>query len=76
MLIFREIKKSFRSLLLYRLRTLLSTLGILFGVAAVIAMLSIGEGAKQETLEQIEQLGMNSIIIRQHAISQSRNIVT
>lgn len=51
--------------MMHRLRTLLSTLGVLFGVVAVIAMLSIGEGAKQETLEQIEQLGMNSIIIRQ-----------
>lgn len=61
-----EIKKSLRSLLIHRLRTLLSTLGILFGVAAVITMLSIGEGAKQETLEQIEQLGMKSILIREH----------
>src|ERR1700733_3392437 len=65
MLILHEMKKSLRSLMLHRLRTLLSTLGVLFGVVAVIAMLSIGEGAKQETLEQIEQLGMNSIIIRQ-----------
>lgn len=61
---FQELKKSYRSLLIHQLRTFLSTLGILFGVAAVIAMLSIGEGAKQETLEQIEQLGANSILIR------------
>lgn len=53
-----------RSLLIHRMRTLLSTLGLLFGVASVIAMLSIGEGAKQEALAQIEQLGMNHIIIR------------
>ena len=72
MVTFREIKKCCRSLLNHRLRTLLSTLGILFGVAAVIAMLSIGEGAKQETLEQIEQLGMNSIIVRQHLISEDQ----
>lgn len=70
--IFKEFKKCFRSLLIHRLRTLLSTLGVLFGVVAVIAMLSIGEGAKQETLEQIEQLGMNSIIIRQHALSEEQ----
>lgn len=63
------IKKTFRSLLIHRLRTFLSTLGILFGVAAVIAMLSIGEGAKQETLEQIAQLGMKNILIR--SVSES-----
>lgn len=44
-------------------RTGLTMLGIIFGVAAVIAMLSIGEGAKQETLAQIELLGTNNIII-------------
>lgn len=69
---YREIQRSLRLLLLHRLRSLLSTLGVLFGVAAVIAMLSIGEGAKQETLEQIEQLGMNSIIVRQHAMSEEQ----
>lgn len=60
--------------MLHRLRTFLSTLGVLFGVSAVIAMLSIGEGAKQETLEQIEQLGMNSIIIRQNALTQEQQL--
>lgn len=61
----RSLKKSYYSLMLHRMRSLLSTMGILFGVAAVIAMLSIGEGAKQETIEQIEQLGINNLIIRQ-----------
>lgn len=70
----RDIQKCFRSLMLHRLRTFLSTLGVLFGVTAVIAMLSIGEGAKQETLEQIEQLGMNSIIIRQNAMTQEQHL--
>ncbi len=72
MLIYREIKRCLRSLLIHRLRSLLSTLGVLFGVVAVVAMLSIGEGAKQETLEQIEQLGMNSIIVRQHVMSDEQ----
>jgi putative ABC transport system permease protein len=70
--ILRYLNKSFRSLMLHRLRTLLSTLGVLFGVVAVIAMLSIGEGAKQETLEQIEQLGMNTIIIRQVDLTEDQ----
>ena len=39
-------------------------LGIIFGVAAVIAMLSIGEGAKQESLEQIRQMGISNIIVQ------------
>ena len=48
----------------HKLRTLLTMLGIIFGVAAVIAMLSIGEGAKQESLEQIRQMGINNIIVQ------------
>ena len=49
----------------HKLRTLLTMLGIIFGVAAVIAMLSIGEGAKQEALEQIRQMGIHNIIVQQ-----------
>jgi len=45
------------------LRSMLTLLGIIFGVAAVIAMLSIGEGAKREALEQIALLGMNNILV-------------
>ena len=48
----------------HKLRSVLTMLGIIFGVAAVISMLSIGEGAKQEALTQIAQLGMNNIIIQ------------
>ena len=68
------LREGFRSLMLHRLRSLLSTLGVLFGVVAVVAMLSIGEGAKQETLEQIEQLGMNNVIIRQTEMSEDQHI--
>ena len=48
----------------HMLRSLLSMLGIIFGVGAVIAMLSIGEGAKQEALEQIQLMGMNNVIVK------------
>ncbi len=51
-------------LLTHRIRSVLTALGIIFGVAAVVAMLSIGEGAKLEALEQIRLMGMNNIIIR------------
>ncbi len=51
-------------LVTHKLRSVLTALGIIFGVAAVIAMLSIGEGARQEALEQIKLMGVNNIIIR------------
>ena len=46
-----------------KLRAGLTSLGILFGVASVIAMLAIGRGAKQEILAQMELLGSNNIVI-------------
>ncbi len=46
------------------LRAALTSLGILFGVASVIAMLAIGKGAEQEILEQMRLLGSNNIIIK------------
>ncbi len=54
-----------KGLLLRKHRALLSTLGIVFGVAAVISMMSIGEGAKREAIEQIKLLGTNNIRIKQ-----------
>jgi len=47
----------------HKLRTLLTMLGVIFGVGAVISMLSIGEGAKREALEQISILGINNVIV-------------
>ena len=46
-----------------RVRSVLTALGIIFGVAAVIAMLAIGNGAQQEILEQIKLVGVNNIVI-------------
>ena len=46
-----------------RMRSLLTALGIIFGVAAVIAMLAIGNGAQQEILEQIKLVGVNNIVV-------------
>ena len=42
-------------ILVHRIRSVLTALGIIFGVAAVIAMMSIGEGARLEALEQIDR---------------------
>ncbi len=46
-----------------KLRSLLTGLGIIFGVAAVIAMMAIGSGAQEEILEQIKLVGVNNIVI-------------
>jgi putative ABC transport system permease protein len=53
-----------RSLKLHKLRSSLSILGVVFGVAAVVAMSSVGEGARRETLAQIEALGIDTVTIR------------
>jgi len=59
----RNVQLGVKNLLLHKLRSLLTMLGIVFGVASVIAMLSIGEGASKEALEQIRRLGSTNIII-------------
>ena len=60
----RTIRLGVRSLWLHRLRSLLTVLGIVFGVCSVIAMLAIGEGASFEAQEQIKNLGSQNIILR------------
>ncbi len=47
-----------------RVRSFLTALGIIFGVAAVIAMLAIGNGAQQEILNQIKLVGVNNIVVK------------
>jgi putative ABC transport system permease protein len=47
-----------------KVRSLLTALGIIFGVAAVIAMLAIGNGAQKEILDQIKLVGVNNIVIK------------
>ncbi len=51
------------SLLAHKLRTLLTMLGMIFGVGAVVAMLSITEGAQQEMVRYIDLLGVNNIVV-------------
>lgn len=53
----------------HRLRAVLTTLGVMFGVAAVIAMLTIGEGAKRKALGIYNSLGVNNIIVRDKNLS-------
>lgn len=60
----RIVRLGVSSLLLHKLRSFLTTLGVLFGVASVIAMLAVGEGASQEAQEQIRLLGSQNVILR------------
>jgi putative ABC transport system permease protein len=53
----------FQNLLLHKLRSLLTMLGMIFGVAAVITMMSIGAGARQQVMAYIEQLGIRNLIV-------------
>jgi len=58
----------------HKLRSFLTMLGIIFGVSAVIAMLSIGEGAKQVALEQIQLMGISNVIVQDFPIDEDEII--
>jgi putative ABC transport system permease protein len=62
--IWRALKLGMKSLLLHKLRSGLTVLGIVFGVAAVISMLAIAEGTSRAAQEQIRALGATNVIIR------------
>ena len=59
----RHIKLGIKNLMLHKLRTFLTTLGVVFGVGSVVAMLAVGEGASKEALDHIRKLGSHNIII-------------
>jgi putative ABC transport system permease protein len=58
-----DLRLGLQNLLLHRLRSLLTMLGMIFGVAAVVSMLSIGAGARQKVMALIEQMGVHNIIV-------------
>jgi putative ABC transport system permease protein len=63
-----DIKENFKlayyAIVDHKFRSFLTMLGIIFGVASVIAMLSIGEGAKREAIAKYKELGVNNLIVR------------
>ena len=63
MKLYRNIRISRKTLFLHKLRTFLALLGITIGVAAVIIMVAIGEGAQREVLQQIEAMGTNLLVV-------------
>src|SRR6267154_4082278 len=58
-----DLRLGIQNLLAHRLRTLLTMLGMIFGVAAVVSMLSIGAGARQKVMALIEQMGVHNLIV-------------
>ena len=63
-LIIYNFKIAFEAIIQNKTRSLLTSLGIIFGVASVIAMLAIGKGAEQEILNKMKILGTNNIIVK------------
>ena len=58
------VKMAFRSMRANLFRTILTLLGVIIGVAAVIAMLAIGQGSKQSVLDRIASMGTNLLVVR------------
>jgi putative ABC transport system permease protein len=61
--VFNDLAEALRNLRAQKTRTLLTTLGIVFGVGSVIGMLSIGAGAREQSLQFIERLGVRNILV-------------
>jgi putative ABC transport system permease protein len=58
-----NLNTAYEAVFINKFRSILTALGIIFGVAAVIAMMAIGNGAQQEILEQMKMVGVNNIVI-------------
>ncbi len=74
--LWRTVRLGFKSLWLHRLRSLLTVLGIVFGVCSVIAMLAVGEGASFEAQEQIRRLGSDNVILRSLKPEEEKSVST
>ncbi|HIE42049.1 MAG TPA: FtsX-like permease family protein [Nitrospinaceae bacterium] len=75
MLIWDLFKMALRSLVTHKLRTFLTALGIIIGVASVISMISIGEGARSQTQDTISKFGTNIITVKPGQ-KKSRHVTT
>lgn len=70
---YHDIVIGFEAIIDNKLKSILTALGIIFGVAAVISMMAIGKGAEQEILEQIKMVGVNNIVITPTELSTEEN---
>src|ERR1700757_3049821 len=66
-----SMKIAFRALRINRMRSALTMLGIIIGVAAVIAMVAVGSGAEQRIREQIASIGSNVIVVLSGSLTSS-----
>src|SRR5258708_37995880 len=57
----------------FKLRTSLSVLGIVLGVSAVIAMMSVTEGARRESLAQVQLLGIDNLVVRNRGLTRDES---
>src|SRR5215211_9551574 len=69
-----EFRLGLENLRAHKLRSLLTMMGMIFGVAAVVAMLSIGAGAQQEVMAFIEQLGVRNLIVEARESPDSQTL--
>jgi len=72
----RNIVLGIENLLLHKLRSFLTMLGVVFGVGSVVAMLSVGEGASKEALSQIRKLGSTNIIVSSVKSAEEEEMTT
>jgi putative ABC transport system permease protein len=70
----RDISLGIQNLLLHKLRSFLTMLGVVFGVGSVVAMLSVGEGASKAALDNIKKVGSNNLIISSMKSVEEENI--
>src|SRR5262245_51818867 len=71
-----ELYMGLSSLLVHKLRSILTMLGMIFGVGAVVAMLSITKGAKKEMMNMIDQLGVKNVIIEAREAADPNELQT
>ncbi|MBR0459425.1 MAG: ABC transporter permease [Victivallales bacterium] len=69
----QDVELGIKNLMLHKLRSMLTMLGMVFGVGSVIAMLAVGEGASEKTLEQLRKLGSRNIIVTAQKPAEEQN---
>src|ERR1700684_4733144 len=69
-----DMQLGLQNLTTHKLRSLLTMLGMIFGVAAVVSMLSIGAGAQQQVMAFIEQMGLRNIVIEAKEVNNWQDL--
>ncbi len=69
--LYESVLSALHNLAVHKLRSILTMLGMIFGVGAVIAMLSIGAGAEQQAMEMIERMGPRNVLVRNPSLTDA-----